>query len=435
MIDRIRNLGSRSYKDILVAILPVIAFLVVAIYLAIKFVNPAPPNHLIMTTGDPDGDYFAVAKHYQEALKEDGIELELKPSSGSAQNLERLIDDNSDVDIGFVQDGLGTAKDAEELVSLGSLYYEPIWVFYRGKTEMTRFTEFKGKRIAIGEKGDGIHDLAKSLLKETGIDEHHATFIDLGWDEAANALKKGDLDVAFFIASAEDPFIETLMNDRDLKLMNVDQAEAISRQYPYLHHLVLPHGVMNLKDNIPDHDIHVLAPTVTLLAREDLHPALMYLLLKAAVKIHSGAGIMENKDEFPIDKDFIFPLSPEAKHFYKSGAPFWQRYMPFWLATIVDRFIVVVVPLVVLLLPLLRTIPRVYAWRIRTKIFKCYGELKFLETQMRNESDQSKFNDHLKELDRVEERVNKMKVPLPYAEHIYSLRGHIHFVREQLPRV
>ena len=424
--------AARSIKDITITFGPAVALLALAIFVAVKFVNPAPPRRLVMSTGDLEGDYHAFGLRYQAELKKDGIDLVLRPSRGAAENLDRLMDEDSDVEVALVQDGLGTAKEADDLESLGSLYYEPLWMFYRGKTEITHFSELKGKRIAIGAVGDGIHDLVKSLLRDTGVDEHDATFVSLGWDDSAHALERGDVDAAFYLATAEDPFIDALVNNRDLRLMSVDQSEAISRQFPYLHHLTVPHGLINLKDNLPAQDTHVLAPTVTLLVRDSIHPALTYLLLQAAAKIHGDAGLLERKGEFPIDKDFIFPLSEEAKHYYKSGTPFWQRYMPFWLATIVDRFLVVIIPLTVLVLPLLRTVPRIYDWRIRTKISKCYGELKFLELQVKNVTDQNPVGHQLKELDKVEDRVNAMKVPLKYAEHIYSLRGHIQFVRERL---
>ncbi|MBC7661381.1 MAG: ABC transporter substrate-binding protein [Chitinophagaceae bacterium] len=424
----------RTLKDMMWAILPFMLVLGLVIYVAIQYVDPPTPTHIIMATGDPEGAYQEFAKRYQDILKKDGVELEIRPSAGANDNLKQLMDPDSDVDVGFVQDGLGTPAEADYLESLGSLYYEPLWLVYRGKNEITRFSELLGKRLAIGQAGDGLSNIARRVLKESGVLETNTTFVRLGWDEALAALKRGEIDAAFFMTPPEDDFIETVLADPENKLMNTDQAEAISRQIPYLHHVVLPHGVIDLKRNIPSQDIHLLAPTNVLLTQDSLNPALKYLLLKAAAEVHSEPGILERKGEFPIDKDFVFPLSSEAASFYKSGVPFWQKHMPFWLATVADRFLLIIIPSLAVFFPLMRLVPRVYHWRIRARIYKSYGELKYLETQTRISSQAGQRLERILELDRIEDRVNQLKVPLEYTDHIYSLRGHIEFVRERLRR-
>ena len=216
--------------------------------------------------------------------------------------------------------------------------------------------------------------------------------------------------------------------------MSVDQAEAITRKMPYLHHLVLPHGSINLAKNIPEQDVHLISSTATLVARAGFNPALIDLMLQAATEVHSEPGLFEKKGEFPIDKDYDFPLADEAKRFYKSGAPFWQRYLPFWLATLVDRFILWSFPLLALIIPAVKSIPKYLDWRVRSRIYKRYGEMKYLETQLRAETNHEKYAAHLKELDAIEERVNHMNLPLEFSEHRYVLREHIEFVRGKLSR-
>lgn len=433
-LPKLAKRSGRSWRDILWATAPALLIAGLLAFVVAKYVDPAPPNHLVISTGDADSEYHGFAQHYKELLKEDGVDLEIRPSSGANENLRRLMDPKGDVDIGFVPDGLGTREEADDLESLGSMFYEPIWVFYRGPAEIKRFADLEGKRVAIGQAGDGVHDLALALLKEHKVDVNTTKLLELGWDEAAAALKKGEADFAFFLATPEDEFIADMLADPANRLMNVDQAEAISRQVPYLHHVVLPHGVIDLKKDIPRQDVHLLAPTAVLVVRDSLNPALEYLLLKAAANVHADPSILEHKGEFPIDKDYVFPLSSEAKSYYKNGTPFWQRYLPFWLATLLDRFILLIVPAVALVLPLLRLVPKVYHWRVRTRIFKCYGELKYLETFTRQTADQGQRSEHLSELDRIEDKVNHLKVPLEYSEHIYSLRGHIDFVRDKLDR-
>ena len=422
----------RSIKDLLIAAGPSGILFIIALIVGYKYLDPAPPTKLVISTGEDEGDCQFYAEKYREILKKDGIELEIRPSAGPLENLKKIEDENSDVDVGFVQDGIGSVEEEPDVISLGSLYYEPVWLFYRGKSEVTRFHQLIGKKIAVGYEGRGMRIIALKLLKEAGVDGQNTQLINIGAEKAEDALKKGDVDAAFFLLTPDDPIIENLAMDPDLRLMNVDQAEAITRTLPFLHHLVLPHGIFDLKKNIPEQDINLVSPTATLLARDDLHPALTYVLLKAATQVHGVPGIFEKRGEFPINKDDQFPLGRDADQFYKSGGPFWQKYLPFWLAAWVDRFFLLVIPMLALILPLIRMVPRIYQWRIRTRIYKRYGELTFLETQIKQQPNLQERSAYQKRLDEIEERVNDMKVPLEFAEHIYSLRGHIHFVRERL---
>jgi TRAP-type uncharacterized transport system substrate-binding protein len=429
-----RQFNQRSLRDIAVALGPSLILFTIAMIFVYLFINPAPPSKVVISAGDGEGDYVNFAKQYQEILKRDGVNLEIRSSSGASENLKRLQDEKSDVDVGFVQDGLGSPDEAIDLVSLGSLYYEPIWVFYRGPKILTRGSELLGHRIAIGRAGSGTANLVIQFLKANGVTAKNSEFVSLGMQEGAGALSRGEVDTAFFLAPADNPLVAKLVSDTSLQLMSFDQAEALSRQLPYLHHLILPHGVLNLQANLPPQDIHLLAPTATLLIRDSLHPALVFLLLKAASQVHGEPGIFEHKGEFPIDKDAQFPLSDEAKQFYKSGAPFWQKYLPYWLATFLDRFLFVILPLLALVLPMFKMVPKIYAWRIRTRIYRRYGELKFLETQIKPNADTDLQSSYLHQLDEIEERVNHMKVPLDYTDHLYVLREHIDFVRNRLRR-
>ncbi len=419
----------RSLKDILFAFVPACLLVFAAASVAYKFVNPAPPNRIVISTGDDLDDFQTYAKIYKDLLKEDGIELVARPSSGPSENLKRLKDNASGVQVGFVQDGVGNPDEAQDISSLGSVYYEPVWVFHSGKSSITRLSELIGQRIAIGKVSSGTNILARRILKLNGVTALNSEFIESGKKAAVEDLISGKVDTAIFLTTGDDPLIATLLNEPKLKLISLDQAEALTRQIPFLHHLVLPHGAIDLQANIPSQDIHLVAPTVTLLVRDDLHPALVYLLLKAAVQIHSAPGLFEKKDEFPIDKDFQFNLRDEAKNFYKSGTPFWQRFLPFWLATLLDRFLLLVIPVVALFLPMIKLVPKLYVWRIRNRIFQRYGELKFIETQAHPGENSEKYSELLEKLDAFESKVNQLKVPLDYSDYIYSLREHIDFVR------
>jgi len=429
-----RSFFGRSVRDIFAAIGPSVLFLVVAVVVVVRFVEPAPPKHLVMTSGSEEGYYSTLAMRYQELLRDEGIDLEIRGSSGSVENLERLNDRDSEVEAGFLQDGLGDPDRSDELESLGGLYYEPLWVFTR-KKGLSRFSQLQGMRVAVGAIGGGTFALALNILSLSGVDHSNSRLESIGWKASAEALRKGNVDAALFVATDRDPLIRSLLNDPEIYQMNLDQAEAIKRHLPYLHHLVIPHGAIDLRRNIPAEDTHLIAPTATLLVHNGLHPALVTLLLKAADKIHSEPGLFEERDEFPKNKDYRFPLNSIAASFYKSGMPFWHRYLPFWLATLIERFIFFAIPVFALLLPMIKLVPRIYTWRIRSRIFQRYGELKFLEAQMKPEAGYKEYADYLERLDAIEERVNHMKVPLVYSDLLYILREHIEFVRGRLERM
>ena len=404
------------------------------LWIASKYLNPAPPKRFVIATGQGEGDYETYAKLYRDIIKDDGVELVLRPSKGASDNFRLLKDESSEVEAAFVQDGLGTVEEAPDVSSLGSLYYEPVWVFARANdaTISSRLHQLKGKRIAVGPDGGGTWKLATQLLGAAGVNSINSDFSEEAWNDAAEALTSGQVDAAFFLSTPDATLIKSLIADKRVKLMSLDQAEAITRQFPYLHHLVLPHGAIDLSLGLPEKDVDLVSPTATLLVKDSLHSALAYLLLKAASQVHSEPGIFEKKGEFPIDKDYEFPLSNEAKTFYKSGTPFWQRYLPFWLATLIDRFIFVVIPLLAVLIPVLRWIPKFLTWRVKTRLYQRYGELKYLETQMRADPRGASSPAFQKELDEIENRVHEMKAPLDFSDHLYVLKEHIAFVRRNM---
>ncbi len=414
---------------------PMILVAFVIVYIGYHYIDPAPPKHIVISAGDPAGNYYAAAKQYQELIKPEGIDLEILTSKGAWENLHRMEDPKSGVDIGFVQDGLGSRQKFPDVSSLGSMFYEPVWIFYRGKKDLNRLSQLSDFRIAVGESGGEIHTMAKKLLNASGITETNSHWMEMKEGEESEALQSGKVDAAFFVASANSPAIQSLIKDPNLRLMSLDQAEAMTRQFPYLHHVVLPHGTVDLGLNIPNKDIDLVAATATLVTRNSIHPALVYLLLRAAQKVHRQPGIFEKKSEFPFDKDFVFPVNAGAKEFFKSGVPFWIKYLPFWLATLMERFIFLILPAAAIVIPMLKLIPRYLNWRIRSRIYKGYGELKLLEDQISPDAKSGKIAEYVERLEVIENRVNQMNFPLDVFDDVYLLREHIHFVRERLNRM
>jgi TRAP-type uncharacterized transport system substrate-binding protein len=421
--------GSR--RDLLIALAPVVLLTVIALAVAFHFVQPAPPKKIVMASGQREGRYGYYAKKYKEFLGRNGVTLEIHPSSGAVQNMALLMDEKSGVDVGFVQGGTGFGANAPDLVSLGSLYYEPLWVFYRG-APLQDLDGLRGKKIAIGAEESGTRALALQLLAMNGAVLPPTQLLPLGGQEAEDQLTSGKIDAVMLVAPADSGSVPRLTAARGIHLLSFERAEAYTRLFPYLTKLILPRGVFDLATNEPAHDVVLISPTANLIARESLHPALAYLLMRAASEIHGGAGVLDREGEFPAPRDTGFPLSEEGKRYYKSGAPLLQRYLPFWAANLVDRLWVVLVPILAISLPLIRLVPPLYRWRVRSRIYRWYARLKEIELQLDESPGALKLEDMLERLEAIERSVNHIPTPLAYSENLYAFRGHIDLVRQRV---
>jgi TRAP transporter TAXI family solute receptor len=400
--------------------------------IAWQFVNPAPPRSIVIATGHPDAAYYLFARQYQEILARNGIELQIRTTAGSIENLALLQEDASNVSLAFVQGGSGTQADPGRLTSLGSMYYEPLWIFYRDTRTLTRLTELQDKRVAIGAPGSGTHAVSSMLLADNFIDTGSGNIQAIGNDSAARALLQGEIDALFMVAGPEGLLLQQLLHRSDIRLMSMARTTAYTRLHQFLSAVILPEGVIDLQANIPAADTQLLAPTANLVARQDIHPALVSLLLQAATLVQGSGGLFAAPGTFPNSDHLEFPLDDDARRFYKHGTPFLQRFLPFWTANLIDRLKVMLVPLLTLLLPLIKVMPPAYRWQVRKKIYHWYGELQALDTGTHAEHPAATLESLLQRLDVLEDDVRKVSVPLSYADELYSLRLHIGLVRNRL---
>ena len=367
-----------------------------------------------------------------------GVTLTILKSEGSLENLERLEDPKFKVDVGFVQDGVAKGQKTDKLVSLGSMFYEPLFIFYRNGKQLDVLSQFSGKRLAIGEDGTGTQVLALELLDRNGIKPGGPTqLLEIDDDEAAEALLAGKIDAAFMMSdSASSKLVHDLLRKPGVKLFDFSQADAYTRRLSYLNKTVLPKGSIDFGKRIPEQDISLVSPTVELIARADLHPALSDLLLEAATEVHSKAGLTNKRGEFPSPRENEYRISPDAARFYKSGKSFLYRYLPFQLASLLNRVVVVFVPMLLILIPSVRSIPKVYRWQMRLRIIRWYRALLVLEKDMSAGPVRPDQKEEIeRQLAHIERAVNKMKVPASFADQFYGLRVNIDFVRTKLTQV
>jgi TRAP transporter TAXI family solute receptor len=425
-----------SWRDIVFVALPSLLLVIGAFWLAAQFIKPAPPDRLIISTGGEGGAYQRFAARYKDVLARYGIALVEKPSAGSTENLGRLRNPEFEVDAAFIQGGTARPGEEDELVSLGDIYYEPLWIFYREAAlrGSDKLLDLKGKRVAVGGAGSGTHHLAMELLAANGIDAKNTKLVEAGGLGLVERLQRNELDAVFVVGPTQSSLVWALLYTPGVRLMSLTHADAYTRRFPYLARLVLPRGAIDLTLDIPPHDTQLVSPMATLLVREGMHPALIDLLMQAASEVHGAPGVFQKPGEFPRAGHAEFPLSKEAERYYKSGKPFLQRYLPFWAATLIDRMVVMLVPLLAVLVPLFKFAPQLYGWRVRSRIYRRYGELKFLENELNENPDRHSRAEWLAKLDAVETDASRIRTPLTFSDMLYTLRGHIDLVREMIIR-
>ena len=425
-----------SWRDIIFVALPSLLLIAGAFWLAAQFIKPAPPDRVIVSTGGEGGAYQRFAARYKDVLARYGITLVEKTSAGSTENLERLRNREFEVDAAFIQGGTARPGEEDELVSLGDFYYEPLWIFYREATVHggDKLLDLKGKRVAVGGAGSGTHHLAMELLAANGIDATNTKLVEAGGLGLVERLQKNEVDAVFVVGPTQSSLVWTLLYTPGVRLMSLVHAEAYTRRFPYLARLTLPRGAIDLTQDIPPHDVQLVSPMATLLVREDTHPALVDLLMQAASEVHGGPGVFQKPGEFPRAGHSEFPLSKESERYYKSGKPFLQRYLPFWAATLIDRMVVMLVPLLAVLVPLFKFAPQIYGWRVRSRIYRRYGELKFLENEVNEDPGRHSRDEWLEKLDSIEADASRIRTPLTFSDMLYTLRGHIDLVRDMILR-
>ena len=424
--------GNARLKGLALIVLPAIALIAVTFWIASRYVEPAPPHHIVMTTGNELGAYHKFGRKYADILAKSGITLELKTSAGTIQNIARLNDLQSGVQVGLVQGGLAETATSPDLRSLGRTFLEPMWVFYRADLKVTRLADLADRRIAVGPDGSGTRPLVTTLLAASGVTASNATFLGATSAESAQLLADGTVDAIFFTMAAEGDLVQGLLRTPNINLLSFSQADAFTRLYPYLFKIVLPAGVIDLAANIPATDVTLLAPAATLVVRKDLHPALVGLLVGAVKEVHSGTGLFQKSNEFPQAVDTELPINEDAARYYKNGPPLLQRYLPFWLATFLDRMRIMIIPIAGILLPMSRILPMLYQWRIKRRMLYWYDQLKKLERQVRTDKSPERLPEYRAEVQRIEDAVSVIRIPLAFSDQLYNLRQAIDLVRQRL---
>jgi TRAP-type uncharacterized transport system substrate-binding protein len=416
---------------------PFVLLAVGLVALAYWMLDPNPPRRVVLATGVAQGAYAEFGQRYADRLKQHGISVELRNTQGAAENLALLRDASSDVQIGFVQGGASEMPDADTtLKSLGSMFYEPVWLFYRTDSaqrllkspRLDSLSQLEGWRVNIGAAGSGVPHLATRLLEANRIDAASIALSQQPVTPAVIELLESRLDALVLASAPESAMVQMLLQTPGVALFDFAQADAYTRRFGFLSSVTLPRGVVDLARDMPAADVRMVAPTATLVVRDDLHPALAQLFVQAAREVHGDSGWFQRKSDFPNARDGERALAPEAERFYRSGVPWLQRFLPFWLANLVDRMWLAMLSIVAVLLPLSRIVPPIVELRIRSRVFRWYAQLRQIESDVRTRP----AKELLDGLDAIEDKVNAIQVPLSYTDELYALKSHIQMVRRRL---
>ncbi len=427
-----------SIQELLISAGPVALLAGGLLVLAYLWLDPTPPKRVTLATGPAQSAYDEFGKRYKKALAANGIDVALLPSQGSSDNLRLLREGKAD--LGFVQGGSNERATTEEsgLESLGSLFVEPVWLFYRADSArkvtatatLTSLTQLQGLRLNVGTAGSGVPSLMDKLFDANKIDKSRIVMSQLEQTPATVAFLGKELDAIVFASAPESLMVQMLLQTPGVKLMDFAQSEAYSRRFPFLTPVVLPRGVVDLARDLPPADLRLVATTTALLTREKTHPALLQLFAQAARDLHSPAGWFNRAGTFPNLEHSEYAISREAERAIKGGQPFLQRYLPFWVANLVERMWLALGIILAILLPLSRIVPPLYQFRIRSRVFRWYGQLREIEHHM--QLDGANTAALSSELDALEQKVARITVPLSYADELYALRSNINLVRRKL---
>lgn len=428
-----------SIRDLLASAGPVVFLVIGLLVAAYWWLQPQPPKTVTLATGPSGSAYAGFGKRYAAALKTNGIEVVQKPTDGSFDNLQLLR--SGEADVAFVRGGSADPVKDEEagLTSLGSLFFEPLWFFYRTdaargidrKTAtLTSLTQFQDLRINVDKPGSGVPEIMDRMFRANHMDPAKLELSNLEQTPATEALQAGLLDVIVLASAPQSPLVQRLLRAPDIQLMDFAQSDAYSRRFPFLQPVTLPRGVVDLAADLPSHDISLLAATTSLLSREETHPAIRQLFAQSAQTLHGGSGWFNRARDFPNTRTSELPVSPEGDRAINGTPPFWQRYLPFWASNLVERMWLVLGGLLVLMLPLSRIVPPLYQFRVRRRVFRWYARLRDVEARLESQSGDA--DALLKELDALDRRVNQVAVPLSYADELYALRNNIYAVRKRI---
>jgi uncharacterized protein len=415
-----------KYKFFTVSI-PILFLVVASFYLTSKFIEPSSKKEITIATGSIDGEYYNTALKYKEILEKQKVKVNILTSNGSMENIQ-LLNDNK-ADIAFVQNGIDSLKKQTEIKAIASIYYEPLWIFYKNdEYKMDYLVQLITKRVSLGKEKSGTEDLALKMLNDNGINKENTQLLNNSTAEAKDLLIKGKIDAMFIVSSPNSKIIKELLENPDIKLFNFKRAKAYSRKYTFLESTPLYEGTIDLYRNLPSQDINLLSTTANLIVRNGFSDELTRLILKEIKKVHNKKELFEAANQFPNIENLTIDINEDSERYFTYGDTWLEKIFPYWIASNIDRLSILLIPLITLMIPLSKGFFPLYRWSIRSKIYKWYEEIHKIDLIAEYES-QDKLQDCLAQITILKKEIKQeTKVPLSYMGEYYDLIMHLELI-------
>jgi len=393
--------------------------LVIIIYVTVQVTSPMPKKEITLATGAIGSDSYAYGLSYKALLKEDGVDLKIIPTQGSLDTVGYL--NTKKADIGFVHGGILLNKREYNFESLATVYKEPLWIFYRNDGyKMNYINEATGKKVGISITNDGTYDLTKKLFTQNKLTKNiSSSYI---YDkQALKQLKDKTIDIFITLATLDNQYIQKLLQDPSIEVMNVKRIDAYLQKFKYLTSLNLHEGSINLYKNIPSENIKILSTAQNLVSNKDIPDELIRIFLKKVTAVNGHLSL----------KHVDTQVNEEAKRYIENGETWLETIFPYWIASNIDRLKLFIIPLIWLIIPLFKSIIPLYIFTIRSKIFRWYGKLDQLNKRLKNKNEsidtiQNDLNILKNEIE------SKTKVPLSYMGEYYNLIVHIELLENKI---
>ena len=404
-----------------------LAIFCTVLYTTIQFIQPSPKKEITIATGAKSGNYYQTALLYKELLKEEKVEVNILETAGSVENLELVKQGKAD--IAFMQNGIIENNTYEHIQSLASVYYEPLWVFYKNESYSIDYViELISKKISIGPDGSGTKDLASKILEVNGINSENSTIYNYSSSKAKEELENGNIDALFVVSSHNSTIVKELLENPKINVLSFKRAKAYSRKYSFLEALTLYEGTLDLYKNLPDQNINLLSTTATLIANQNLNEELIRLFLKKVKEVHSKKDLFAKPNQFPNTNNMMLELNEEASRYFTYGDTWLEKIFPFWIASNIDRLKILIIPLLTLLIPLSKGIFPLYRWSIRSKIYKWYKQIQLYDLKLENVKSEE-LESFIKELEELRQEIKfETKVPLAFMSEYYDLIMHLELI-------
>lgn len=413
-----------KYKFLSISI-PILLFIIASFYITSQFIQPAPKKELIIATGSKKGNYYKTALEYKKLLEHEGINVTVLNSAGSVENIHLLK--TKKADIAFIQNGIVTPDDNLELLS--SIYYEPLWIFYKNdKYQMDYVIQLIGKTISIGQEKSGTQHLSQMILNDNGINKENSNIVNYSTSDAKDKLINGEIDALFIVSSASSRTVQELLENPNVNVLSIKRAKAYSQKYSFLEALNLYEGTIDLYKNLPDEDIQLLSTTANLIANKEIPSELIRIFMKKVKEVHHKKTLFSQDNQFPNTLNTTLEINEDAYKYLRSGDSFLEKIFPYWIASNIDRLKILLIPLLTLLFPLFKGVMPLYQWTMRSKIYRWYDEVNKIDKQI-IQMEKEALKKTYKELDELKIEIQKeTKVPLSFMGEYYNLIMHIEMI-------